>query len=82
MPNVVTFNTLVDVYGKLGRWQDAVRVIDKVYLEGLQPEARTFNTVIIAANICNQPLEALKVSFSTIYYPGQYQKQHITLPRD
>ena len=33
-PNVVTYNTLIDVYGKMGRWEDAVRVlgdmIDKV----------------------------------------------------
>ena len=60
--NVVTYNTLVDVYGKLGRWQEAIKVLDLVYLEGLQPETRTFNTVIIAANICNQPIEALKVT--------------------
>lgn len=59
--NVVTYNTLVDVYGKLGSWQDAVGVIDEMRAAGLRPETRTFNTVIIAANICNQPLEALKV---------------------
>jgi pentatricopeptide repeat domain-containing protein 1 len=59
--NVVTFNTLVDVYGKLGRWQDAIRVISQVYMRGLKPDVRTFNTAIIAANMCNQPLEALKV---------------------
>lgn len=58
---MVTFNTLVDVYGKLGRWQDAIHVIDEVYLQGLEPEVRTFNTVIIAANMCNKPEEALKV---------------------
>lgn len=28
VPNVVTFNTLVDVYGKLGQWEKAVQVID------------------------------------------------------
>lgn len=60
--NVVTYNTLVDVFGKLGRWQDAIGVIDDVYQQGLKPEVRTFNTVIIAANMCNQPAEALKVS--------------------
>ena len=60
--NVVTYNTLVDVFGKLGRWQDAIGVIDDVYQQGLKPEVRTFNTVIIAANMCYQPAEALKVS--------------------
>ena len=64
--NVVTFNTLVDVYGKLGRWQDAIRVLDQLYLQGLEPEPRTFNTVIIAANMCNQPLEALQVGKSKL----------------
>ena len=28
MPNVVTYNTLVDVYGKLGRWERAIHVLD------------------------------------------------------
>lgn len=64
--NVVTFNTLVDVYGKLGRWQEAIKVIDEVYMQGLKPEVRTFNTVIIAANMCNQPAEALKVGSQTL----------------
>jgi pentatricopeptide repeat protein len=27
-PNVVTYNTLVDVYGKIGQWERAVRVLD------------------------------------------------------
>ena len=31
--NVVTFNTLVDVYGKLGRWQDAVGVLEMLNMQ-------------------------------------------------
>lgn len=27
-PNVVTYNTLVDVFGKTGQWERAVRVLD------------------------------------------------------
>lgn len=27
-PNVVTYNTLVDVFGKIGQWERAVRVLD------------------------------------------------------
>jgi len=27
-PNVVTYNTLVDVYGKMGNWEKAVDVLD------------------------------------------------------
>lgn len=29
--------------------------------KGLDPEVRTFNTAIIACNMCGQPQEALKV---------------------
>lgn len=28
VPNVVTYNTLVDVYGKLGQWERAIHVLD------------------------------------------------------
>ncbi len=28
VPNLVTYNALIDVYGKLGRWQDAAGVLD------------------------------------------------------
>lgn len=62
-PNVVTYNTLVDLYGKLGRWEQAVGVIDQVIRSGLRPEVRTYNTAIIAANQCNKPQEALKVIY-------------------
>jgi pentatricopeptide repeat protein len=27
-PNLVTYNTLIDVYGKTGQWEEAVRVLD------------------------------------------------------
>jgi pentatricopeptide repeat domain-containing protein 1 len=27
-PNLVTFNTLIDVYGKTGQWEEAVKVLD------------------------------------------------------
>ncbi len=27
-PNVVTYNTLIDVYGKTGQWQEAIAVLD------------------------------------------------------
>ena len=31
--NVVTFNTQIDVYGKLGRWQDAVGVLEMLNIQ-------------------------------------------------
>ena len=27
-PNLVTYNILIDVHGKTGQWQDAVKVLD------------------------------------------------------
>ena len=27
-PNLVTYNILIDVYGKMGSWQEAVQVLD------------------------------------------------------
>lgn len=29
-PNLVTFNTLIDVYGKLNKWMEAVRVVNNM----------------------------------------------------
>ena len=33
MPNIVTYNTLIDVYGKLGQWQEALGVLDTLRME-------------------------------------------------
>ena len=27
LPNVVTYNTLIDVYGKMGQWEQAIKVL-------------------------------------------------------
>lgn len=32
MPNLVTYNILIDIHGKMGNWQEAVQVLDA--LEG------------------------------------------------
>ena len=32
-PNVVTFNTLIDVHGKLGQWERAVEVVKRMRAE-------------------------------------------------
>ena len=32
-PNIVTYNTLIDVYGKMGEWQAAVKVLDEMTTE-------------------------------------------------
>ena len=38
-----------------------------MWTQGVEPEARTFNTIIIACNLCGQPLQALEVSRSALY---------------
>lgn len=30
---MVTYNTLIDVYGKLGRWQDAIGVLEMLNMQ-------------------------------------------------
>lgn len=40
-PNVVTYNTLVDVYGKTGQWEKAVRVLDD-----MRQEVRSLGRVV------------------------------------
>ena len=33
LPNVVTYNTLIDVYGKMGQWDHAVKVLSTMKAE-------------------------------------------------
>ena len=54
-------STLVDVYGKLGDWEKALQVVTAMQREGVTPVLRTWNTLLIACNMCNQPREALGV---------------------
>jgi pentatricopeptide repeat domain-containing protein 1 len=60
-PNVVTYNTLIDVYGKTGQWQEALRVIDTMNASNTKPVTRTYNTLMIACNTSGQWQEALSV---------------------
>lgn len=73
-PNVVTYNTLIDIYGKMGQWEQAVKVVasmkgevhcvtqvplTSIVMQGVDAVLRTYNTLIISCNMCNQPREAL-----------------------
>eukprot|EP00983_Pelagomonas_calceolata_P091249 1157521-Pelagomonas_calceolata.AAC.2 len=60
-PNLVTFNTLIDVYGKLNKWTEAVRVVNNMRAMGIEPVIRTYNTLMIACNSSNQWQESLRV---------------------
>ena len=47
-PNLVTFNTLIEVYSKTGAWQDAVSVLDALeaqvrFIQGVGPVDLTWS---------------------------------------
>jgi pentatricopeptide repeat protein len=60
-PNVVTYNTLIDVYGKTGQSGEALRVLDQMHASSTKPVTRTYNTLMIACNTSGQWQEALNV---------------------
>eukprot|EP00897_Mesotaenium_endlicherianum_P001343 jgi/Mesen1/1236/ME000129S00336 len=45
-PDVVTYNTLVTVCGKTGRWREAVRVWHEMEAAGVAPDERTWTTMV------------------------------------
>lgn len=45
-PNLVTYNILIDVHVKNGHWEDALSLLHTLEQQGIQAEARTYNTVI------------------------------------
>ncbi|KAF6259499.1 hypothetical protein COO60DRAFT_1700790 [Scenedesmus sp. NREL 46B-D3] len=42
-------------------WQEAIKLLDKLEEEGIQPEVRTYNTIITACNKSGKPEQGLKV---------------------
>jgi pentatricopeptide repeat domain-containing protein 1 len=36
-PNLVTYNILIDIHGKMGNWQEAVAVLDALESQVSQP---------------------------------------------
>ena len=63
-PNLVTFNTLIDVYGKTGQWEEAVRVLDTLEQQARQRDAaKNFGTTInITRGTCLRHQRACKAS--------------------
>ena len=51
---MVTYNTLIDVYGKAGQWEEALGVLSRMQREGCAPVTRTYNTLMIACNTSAQ----------------------------
>lgn len=44
-PPLRSYNTLIDVYGKMGNWEEAVNVLALMKSEGVEPVLRTFKCV-------------------------------------
>ena len=44
-PPTCSYNTLIDVYGKMGNWEEAVNVLALMKSEGVEPVLRTFKCV-------------------------------------
>ena len=54
LPNVVTYTTLVDIYGKSGRFDDAIECLDVMKSAGLKPPSTMYNALInvYAQKVC------------------------------
>nr|POF05751.1 pentatricopeptide repeat-containing protein, mitochondrial [Quercus suber] len=48
LPNVVTYTTLVDIYGKSGRFDDAIECLDVMKSAGLKLPSTMYNALINA----------------------------------
>lgn len=53
-----TYNTLIDLYGKAGKLQDASRCFRDMLVSGVEPDAFTFNTMIHISGSHGQLSEA------------------------
>jgi pentatricopeptide repeat protein len=59
-PNLVTYNILIDVHGKTGQWQEAVKVLDALDLQvhphfsGLGPKSTVGGSNILW-HTCHPP---------------------------
>lgn len=48
LPNVVTYTTLVDIYGQSGRFNDATECLEDMKSAGLKPSSTMYNALINA----------------------------------
>ena len=48
-PNIVTYNVIIDLYGKKGRsWENILELLEEMKAKGIRPDEYTYNTAITA----------------------------------
>ena len=78
--NVVTYTTLINMYGKLKRPEEAEKVLDLMLSNGIQPNLITYNSVVNAYAQLNQPEEAERIISSyAATFIGAKKKQQTLL---
>jgi pentatricopeptide repeat protein len=48
LPNIITYTTLVDVYGRSGRFKEAIDCIDAMKADGLKPSHTMYHALVNA----------------------------------
>jgi pentatricopeptide repeat protein len=60
-PNIVTYNVIIDLYGKKGRsWEKILEVFEEMRAQGIRPDEYTYNTAITACasgSLCEEAKE-------------------------
>lgn len=60
-PNIVTYNVIIDLYGKKGRsWESILVLFEEIKVQGIQPDEYTYNTAITACasgSLCEEAKE-------------------------
>lgn len=60
-PNIVTYNVIIDLYGKKGRsWENILELFEEMKAQGIRPDEYTYNTAITACasgSLCEEAKE-------------------------
>jgi pentatricopeptide repeat protein len=48
VPNIITYTTLVDVYGRSGRYKEAIDCIEAMKADGLKPSPTMYHALVNA----------------------------------
>jgi pentatricopeptide repeat protein len=65
LPNIITYTTLVDVYGRSGRYQEAIDCIEAMKADGLKPSPTMYHALV---NAYAQRVRKSYKLFSSYYY--------------